>query len=70
MIIIWHFLQLHSPKIGVREGLKKVDWWGSFFAVYVKSQFFEIFTCFDTDRFHKTQSWHNPVFGMLTFESA
>ncbi|KAF3919543.1 hypothetical protein ABW20_dc0102025 [Dactylellina cionopaga] len=33
MIIIFYFLRLHSPKIGVKEGLKQVDWWGTFFAV-------------------------------------
>ncbi|KAF3938506.1 hypothetical protein ABW19_dt0206156 [Dactylella cylindrospora] len=33
MIIITYFLRLHSPKIGMIEGLKQVDWWGSFLAV-------------------------------------
>ncbi|RVD82852.1 uncharacterized protein DFL_007264 [Arthrobotrys flagrans] len=33
MVVIWYFLHLHSPKIGVMEGLKQVDWLGSLFAV-------------------------------------
>ncbi|KAJ6262699.1 hypothetical protein Dda_1255 [Drechslerella dactyloides] len=33
MIAIFFFLRLHSPKIGVIEGLKKVDWWGTACAV-------------------------------------
>ncbi|EPS44661.1 hypothetical protein H072_1339 [Dactylellina haptotyla CBS 200.50] len=33
MIIITYFLRLHSPKIGVMEGLKQVDWLGTFLAV-------------------------------------
>ncbi|KAK6541182.1 hypothetical protein TWF694_008551 [Orbilia ellipsospora] len=31
--IISYFLRLHSPKIGVMEGLQQVDWLGSFLAV-------------------------------------
>ncbi|KAK6342700.1 hypothetical protein TWF718_008092 [Orbilia javanica] len=66
MVIIWYFLHLHSPKIGVMEGLKQVDWLGSAFAVGGTTLFLV-----GIDSGGVTESWDSPfVLSCLIIGSA
>ncbi|KAK6533115.1 hypothetical protein TWF281_007270 [Arthrobotrys megalospora] len=56
MVVIWYFLHLHSPKIGVMEGLKRVDWLGSLFAVGGTTLFLV-----GIDSGGVTEPWNSPL---------
>ncbi|KAF3175260.1 hypothetical protein TWF225_000963 [Orbilia oligospora] len=56
MVVIWYFLHLHSPKIGVMEGLKQVDWLGSLFAVGGTTLFLV-----GIDSGGVTEPWNSPL---------
>ncbi|KAK6330251.1 hypothetical protein TWF730_004746 [Orbilia blumenaviensis] len=56
MVVIWYFLHLHSPKIGVMEGLKQVDWLGGLFAVGGTTLFLV-----GIDSGGVTEPWNSPL---------